>query len=566
MNTKKWKLKLGTKINLIILGIILFLSVTTGAVVIHQIEAGIKEVAVEKAKGDLELSFRYVSTKYAGDWAIKDGKLYKGTTVINDNFEIVDGIGNITGDTVTIFQGDTRVATNVMRDGQRAVGTKVSEAVADIVLKKGEPYYGEANVAGRAFQTAYMPIKSGNGEIVGIYYVGASQDMIDHTINSFLKIFIFVLIAIIVLSALVSIWFSRRLKKRLSAISTAMDRAGHGDFTINVADQAGDELSDLANSFNRMRDNLRSMVIEVLQTSEQVAASSKELTAGAEQSSKATEEITEVIQQVASGAESQTLMVEESEKALEEVSIGIQNIAESSADIAEKGKHATEKALQGGRFVEGTAEQMNAIHQSVNESGEAIQLLDQRSREIGDISILISDIATRTNLLALNAAIEAARAGEHGKGFAVVAGEVRKLAEQSQQSSSKISELIKEVQHHMARSTTSIDQVKSDVQDGLTIVGKTQENFREILNAMEQIGSQIDEMAATAEQMSASAQEVSATVTGITSISKENAGHTHSVAASTEEQLASMEEITAAAIALSDMAVSLQKQMSSFKV
>lgn len=566
MFTKKWNLKLGTKINLMVLGILLFLSVTIGAVVVHQITAGIKEIAVEKAKGDLDLAYRYIANKYTGDWAIQDGKLVKGSTVLNDNFETVDIIGQDTGDTVTIFQGDTRIATNVIRDGRRAVGTQASPEVTDVVLKKGEPYYGEANVAGRSFQTAYKPIKNASGETIGMFYVGASQDMIDQMINAFLKVFVIVLVAVIVLSTLIILWFTRRLRSRLSVISKALDRAGHGDFTTPIADRAGDELSDLAFSFDRMRKNLGEMIQHVLQTSEQVASSSTQLSAGAEQASQATEQITEVIQQVAVGAENQMTMAEESEKALEEVAIGIQNMAERSADIAEKSKYATEKAKQGGQFVERTSTQMNAIHESVNESEEAIQLLEQRSKEIGEISIFIHGIANQTNLLALNAAIEAARAGEHGKGFAVVAGEVRKLAEQSQQSSAQISELVAEIEQHMVRTMNSIHQVKSEVQDGLDMVKKTQESFREIDASMQQNGCQIDEMAATAEQMSASAQEVTASVAGMTVISKENAAHTQTVAASTEEQLASMEEITASATALSDLAVNLQKQMAQFKI
>jgi methyl-accepting chemotaxis protein len=562
----KFNFKLGTKINLIVLSIILLLSVVVGIVVVREVTAGIKSFAVQKAKGDLSLGNRYIKSKYKGDWSIQDGKLYKGSTEFNENYEIVDKIGDDTEDTVTIFLGDTRVTTNVMKDGKRAIGTKVSPEVAKTVLKDGKNYYGEAVVAGNMYQTAYMPIKDSNGEAIGILYVGAPQKIINETIASFLKVFIIVLIVVIIISCLVVFLFTRKLKKRLNNISDALINAGNGDFTTEVIDETGDELSDLTNSFNAMKENLSTMIQKVMETSEQVAASSEELTASSEQTSKAAEQITEAIQQVANGSDRQTVSLEESSKALEEVTLGINNIAENSSLVAEAGAQTSERAKQGEAYVEETVKQINTIHSSVNESGEVIKLLDNRSKQIGEITKVITDIANQTNLLALNAAIEAARAGEHGKGFAVVADEVRKLAEQSQQSSTQITELIVDIQKDMVRSNDSMNRVKKDVLEGLGIVEKTQVSFKEILVEMNKMGAQIDDMAATAEQMSASAEQVSASTNGITSISRDTSIHSQSVASSSDEQLASMEEISASAISLSQMAVDLQELVSRFKV
>lgn len=565
-NIIRVNLKLGTKINLIVISIITVLSLVIGFVVNEEITRGIKEFATEKAKGDLGLAYRYVDSTYPGEWEVKDNTLYKGTTLINDNYEIVDTIGEDTGDTVTIFLGDTRVTTNVLIDGERAIGTQASAEVVDAVLTKGESFYGEANVAGNMYQTAYMPLEDASGEVIGIMYVGASEEIIHNILSSFLTKFVIVLVIMIGLASGAVYWFTLKMKKRLSNLTKALDMAGNGDFTAKVEDHSSDELGILSDSYNKMSGSLKGMMNEVISTSELLASSSEELTASSEQTSKATETITESIQQVADGAEQSTSSVQESAIALEEVTKGIQSIADNASIVSEVSVQATEKAKEGGLFVDKTVNQINEINLSVVASGEVIKTLEHRSQEIEKITNVITAIANQTNLLALNAAIEAARAGEHGKGFAVVADEVRKLAEQSQQSSSQISALIKTIQEDMTQSSQSIEQVSVDVKEGLAIVNQTKETFKEILEFMGNLTGQINDMAATSEEISASTQEVSATVSGIINISEQTSMHSQNVAASAEEQLASMEEIATSASALSNLADDLKVLIGKFKV
>lgn len=566
MLIKRFKMKLGTKILCLVFVVILLFSASVGTVMLKEITESMKQMATEKAKGDLALSSTYIDDVMSGDWQVKNNKLYKGQTQINGNEDIVDLLGEKTGDTITIFQGDTRVATNVMKNGERAVGTQASSEVIAAVLKKGKRFYGQADVAGSSYQTAYMPLKDQNGNIIGMLYTGANQSILASLTQSLFTQFAIVLVIVIMVSVILVLVFTRKINKRLNALKSAFESAGNGDMTIEVSDKTGDELSELSVYYNKMRMKLNDTIQTVQQSALQLASASQQLSAGAEETNQASEKITEAVQQIANGAQDQITRIENSESSLKQASADIRDISANTAAIADKGQLAQSKADIGQKEIANVQAQMDAIHQSIQKSGEIIHQLDGRSKQIEQILSVITQIADQTNLLALNAAIEAARAGEQGKGFAVVADEVRKLAEESQQSAGQISKLIIEIQKDMNRSARSVERVKTEAAEGVTMIQRTRDAFKEIAAATGEISAEISDLSASVTNISASAHQINDSFAANTADIKESTKNTRQAAALTEEQFAAMEEITAASETLSQLAEELTGIISQFKM
>ncbi|WP_439846928.1 methyl-accepting chemotaxis protein TlpC [Bacillus subtilis] len=566
MLIKRLEMKLGTKILCLVFVVILLFSASVGTVMLKEITESMKQMATEKAKGDLALSSTYIDDVMSGDWQVKNNKLYKGQTQINGNEDIVDLLGEKTGDTITIFQGDTRVATNVMKNGERAVGTQASSEVIAAVLKKGKRFYGQADVAGSSYQTAYMPLKDQNGNIIGMLYTGANQSILASLTQSLFTQFAIVLVIVIMVSVILVLVFTRKINKRLNALKSAFESAGNGDMTIEVSDKTGDELSELSVYYNKMRMKLNDTIQTVQQSALQLASASQQLSAGAEETNQASEKITEAVQQIANGAQDQITRIENSESSLKQASADIRDISANTAAIADKGQLAQSKADIGQKEIANVQAQMDAIHQSIQKSGEIIHQLDGRSKQIEQILSVITQIADQTNLLALNAAIEAARAGEQGKGFAVVADEVRKLAEESQQSAGQISKLIIEIQKDMNRSARSVEHVKTEAAEGVTMIQRTRDAFKEIAAATGEISAEISDLSASVTNISASAHQINDSFAANTADIKESTKNTRQAAALTEEQFAAMEEITAASETLSQLAEELTGIISQFKM
>lgn len=362
-------------------------------------------------------------------------------------------------------------------------------------------------------------------------------------------------------------WISKMIAgpiRRLtaSAHTLADGNLQESDLIVNSADEIG----ELASAFNQMKDNLQTIIRQVMVTTEQVAASSEELTASAEQSALATNQVAESISEVAQGAEKQASTVNVTTEIVEEMSNNIQQVATNADAASSMANKTSESAAEGEKAVEAAMDQMQSIEHTVVNSAEVVTKLGQRSSEIGQIVETISGIAGQTNLLALNAAIEAARAGEQGKGFAVVAEEVRKLAEQSQEAAHKIATLISEIQSETDSAVSAMQKGTQEVSYGSEVVNHAGRAFKDIVSLVDNVSAQLEESKEAIQKMVLGSKKIVSAVRDIEQISQNAAAETENVSAATQQQSASMEEIASSSQALAKMAEELQNVVQRFKI
>ncbi|SFB03528.1 Methyl-accepting chemotaxis protein (MCP) signalling domain-containing protein [Cohnella sp. OV330] len=286
-------------------------------------------------------------------------------------------------------------------------------------------------------------------------------------------------------------------------------------------------------------------ILELLDSTEQIASYSDELAATTSESTRGMTAIQRSTEQIARGSAQIAAFSDECARSMEEMAEGITRIAEASAIVHEASIQSAAEAEGGSLSLDGVMMQMNAITESIDQSDTLIQSLGESSDSVRKIIGFISEIAAQTNLLSLNAAIEAARAGEHGRGFAVVAAEVKKLADQSSQAAIQITQILEDIRIKNEQSMQAMSAVRVEVRWGVQKVEETSDVFHRIVSGARQVAEQIHDVSAVAEQLSASSEEIAASVAEMNHISQATASNVEAVLNATEEQLGSIEEIAA---------------------
>ncbi|QGU95933.1 HAMP domain-containing protein [Clostridium bovifaecis] len=416
------------------------------------------------------------------------------------------------------------------------------------------------------FISAYAPIKNSSGEIIAIIGVDKEVGTFINIKNRLTMSIAVAAVFIIILAILSSIIFSKRISLNVEKIRHTLKKMADGDLTIDLDIKSGDEFQSISEAVNNFRIKLCESINLVRHTSMSVVEHSEKLSAVAEEMTSASEDVANSIQEVANSTTYQAEELESVNITLNDFSYKVHEVTEAADEVNKKIDLISSNAKVSNQSLEALQDALKEIVLSFNNVSEKINGFGRKLLQINEITNLINVIADQTNLIALNASIEAARAGEAGRGFTVVAEEIRKLAEQSKESSSNINSLIQSV----SRESDSIVHISGSMNQRLNeemeIIASSVNSFKDIIINIENVFPKIGIINDNINTIDVEKERIIKSIKEVTGRSEDISAATQEISASAQESSASSQEVAASSENLNTKAQNMIDSINQFKI
>lgn len=394
-----------------------------------------------------------------------------------------------------------------------------------------------------------------------------SKSNLDTRFNTYKFILLSLTIFLSILSIIFTTIFSRSIANTIFKLAKNAQKIADGNLNVTeVKTKSKDEISILAQSFNKMNTNLKSIMKKIGSSSKDVTNFAQNLQLNVMQNHKAIEQVTATIQHVSEGAIEQSEQCKKTVTAVNELYSINKQAQQSANNVIVTSKLATESANDGNKKIDELIEQINIIHAKIIKTQTSTEFLKTSTDKIVNIITEIKNISSQTNMLALNASIEAARAGEFGKGFSVVANEIRKLSLETDSATMQISQMIEDINLQSQEVAMNMSEGVIEVNSGTKLAEDAKETFSKIVDTSEKVGSEIASITGEINIMLQEISNVEKLSEGIYLISKDSSNGSLEVASVMEEQSASLYDISSNANLLSDMSKQLEEIVHQFQV
>lgn len=566
MNLKK-KILAVTIIPVLVLGIVSIILTVT------MVKSSVMEQVEEALKGTASSTLAAYDQN-AGDYIVTtSGDIWKGSYNVSKSENLVDRIKENTGMDVTFFYGTKRVMTSALdANGERILGSPAGDVITQKVLNDGEEYFtSRVSLDGVMNYGYYMPVyqNGSNDEIIGMVFVGTNKADKDAVLNRIIVMICTAVILVMVICIGISMKIAYSISSDIKRSVGIVEQVAGGSLNIDVDKKLlnrKDEIGDLARGTVSLSNAMNSVINEISNNSKLLLETSGVLGEAADNTDKTMNEVSATVSQM---VENSTIQSTNSKAAFDHMKIMENNISETTSEASLLSESAVSMQESGTKVSE-TLFKLCNINDNVKNIIEEVKEQTNRTNEsvnkINSAISFISAVAEETNLLSLNASIEAARAGEAGKGFAVVAQQIKKLAEQSNDSSKQIDDITKVLMQDSYKSVEIMQKMHDIVISQSESMEETRIIVGQVLNDIRSSKDSIELIMNSTVKLEGSRNKVSGAVEELAEIAGQNMESTQRTFEETQKVTDTFKEVYSGAVKLREIADKLAESVSYFKM
>ena len=501
-----------------------------------------------------------------------NGDIWKGSYNISKSENLVDRIKENTGMDVTFFYGDQRIMTALDKNGDRILGSKAGERVVSQVLKGKKSYFSKnVSLDGTRNYGYFTPVyqNGSSDEVVGMVFVGTNKAKKDAVVNKILGMIMSAMLAVMFLCIVVAMRMAASISKNIKNSVAVVGKLADGDLNVWVDEKLlkrKDEIGDLSRGTMTLRDAMKSVIRDISENAKQLLSTSQILGTAADNTNGTMSQVQQAVSLVVDNSSEQA---KNSRNTSDHMKIMGENITETTAEVQNLDQNAT-FMHSSSENASATLEKLCGINEQVEQMLSQVQQQTNRTNDsvqkIQQATTIISSIAEETNLLSLNASIEAARAGESGRGFAVVAGQIKKLAEQSDQSSQEIEQIASTLIRDSSLAVESMQSMQQIITSQSESMAETQNIVKEVLGEIGNSMQSIRQIKASTQRLEDSRNEVVQAVGELSGIAEENVESTKKTYDGTQEVVETFQQVYVSAEQLREISDKLVKGIGYFHI